>query len=206
MADTDYPRISKISTPHNSFLAIVEPPPSQLFCRFDRPSNSSCAGTRWRDTHGPSGPGRRHYLAHRAGQQMSPRTLQGIAIYTLVVAKALRLADRPGELVTRTEIEAEADRWVSRHPRPPAMREATVRGSGSPAMPLDGSLSSGVCNLQPRLQGGRHHVHQFPHDMLRQRGLSPLTVEYRCRQISRVPDADRRSRPAARCSDRRPGG
>ena len=40
---------------------------------------------------------------------MTPGTLRAIAVYTFVVAKALCMADRPGELVTRGEIEAAAD-------------------------------------------------------------------------------------------------
>ena len=57
---------------------------------------------------------------------MSPRTLRDIAIYTLAVAGALRLADRPDELITRAEIEAEADRWANRQPRPPMMRNTRL--------------------------------------------------------------------------------
>src|SRR4051794_31447927 len=77
-----------------------------------------------RQRNGPLAEERLRYLVDCAEQQMSPGTLRRIAIYTLVVAGALRLADRPGELVTRAEIEAEADRWANRHPKPPAMREA----------------------------------------------------------------------------------
>ena len=72
-----------------------------------------------RQRNGPLAEERLRYLAHCAEQQMAHRTLRRIAIYTLIVAKALRLADRPGELVTRAEIEAEADRWANRHPKPP---------------------------------------------------------------------------------------
>jgi hypothetical protein len=57
---------------------------------------------------------------------MSPRTLRDIAIYTLAVAGALRLADRPNELITRAEIEAEADRWANRQPGPPMMRDTRL--------------------------------------------------------------------------------
>ena len=48
-----------------------------------------------RQRNGPLAEERRRYLAHCADQQMAPRTLRGIAIYTLVIARALRLADRP---------------------------------------------------------------------------------------------------------------
>jgi integrase/recombinase XerD len=54
-----------------------------------------------RHRNGPLAEERRRYLAHCAEQQMSQRTLRRTATYTLIVAKALRLADRPGELVTR---------------------------------------------------------------------------------------------------------
>src|SRR5437879_12936787 len=76
-----------------------------------------------RQQNGPLAEERRRYLVHCAEQQMAPRTLRCIAIYTLVVAKALRLADRPDELLTRREIEAEADRWANRQPRPPRRGE-----------------------------------------------------------------------------------
>ena len=57
---------------------------------------------------------------------MAHRTLRCITIYTLIVAKALRLADRPGELISRAEIEAEADRWANREPKPPNMKAARL--------------------------------------------------------------------------------
>jgi integrase/recombinase XerD len=81
-----------------------------------------CPDALARQRHGPLAEERRRYLVHCAEQQMSPRTLRDIAIYTLAIAKALGLADRPDELVTRAEIEAEADRWANRRPKPPTSR------------------------------------------------------------------------------------
>ena len=72
---------------------------------------------RYRD--GPLAEERLRYLTFHAEQQMSLLTLQGIARYTLVVARALRLADRPGELITQHEIEVEAERWANRVPKWP---------------------------------------------------------------------------------------
>ena len=137
-----------------------------------------------RQRNGPLVEERRRYLAHCAEQQMSPRTLRGIAIYTLVVAKVLRLADRPGELVTRAEIEAEADRWANRHPRPPAMRQAhrswlRFTGYATRWLTFLGRLQ--LPPTTPRLYA--EHVDQFTDYMLRERGLAPLTAEYRCRDI-----------------------
>jgi site-specific recombinase XerD len=94
------------------------------------------------------------------------------------------LADRPGELVTRAEIEAEADRWANRHPRPPAMREthlSRLRFTGYATRWL-----AFLGRLQPPTAAPRpyaEHVAQFSDYMLRQRGLSPLTAEHRCRDI-----------------------
>ncbi len=66
------------------------------------------------------------YLAHCAALQMTPGALRVIAAYTLIIAKTLGLADRPGTLVTRAEIEAGADRYVKlssrRHPNRPEKR------------------------------------------------------------------------------------
>src|SRR5262249_22790976 len=61
---------------------------------------------------------RRLYLFHCAHQRMAPHTLSDIARFTLRVAEALRLAERPGEIITRSEIETEAERWVNRLPKP----------------------------------------------------------------------------------------
>jgi hypothetical protein len=75
-----------------------------------------------RQRNGPLVEERLRYLAHCAEQQMAHRTLRCIAIYTLIVAKALRLADRPAELISRAEIGAEATRWADREPKPPNMK------------------------------------------------------------------------------------
>ena len=92
-----------------------------------------------RQRNGPLAEERRRYLAHCAEQQMSRRTLRSIALYTLVVAKALRLAERPGEFITRAEIEAEADRWFNRRPEPARMRQnPPIEGLISRAMSFGG--------------------------------------------------------------------
>jgi hypothetical protein len=49
-----------------------------------------------RQRNGPLAEERCRYLVHCASQQLARRTLRCIAIYILIVAKALRLADRPG--------------------------------------------------------------------------------------------------------------
>src|SRR5438045_912503 len=66
---------------------------------------------------GPLAEERRRYLARCAEQQMPRSTLRTIAKYTLVITQALRLGERPGELITPAEIDAEADRWVRERPK-----------------------------------------------------------------------------------------
>jgi site-specific recombinase XerD len=137
-----------------------------------------------RQRNGPLAEERLRYLVHCAEQQMSRRTLRGIAIYTLIIAEALRLADRPGELVTRAEIEAGAGRWANRHPKPLSMRQphhSRLRFIGYAARWL-----TFLGRLQPPAAAPGPHAEQiaaFSDFMLRERGLSPLTVKYRCRDI-----------------------
>jgi len=147
-----------------------------------------------RQQNGPLAEERRRYLVHCAEQQMAHRTLRCIAIYTLIVADALRLADRPGDLISRIEIESEADRWANREPKPPIMRAARLswlRFSGHANRWL-----TFLGRLEPPVPAPRPYaanIDQFTDYMLRERGLSPRTVEYRCRTIheflSRVDEA-----------------
>jgi site-specific recombinase XerD len=137
-----------------------------------------------RQLSGPLADDRRRYLAHCAGQQMARRTLRGIAIYTLIVARDLRLADRPGERITRAEIEAAADRWAHRHPRPPIMRGtrlARLRFTGHATRWL-----AFLGRFQPPPPAPRPYadrVARFADYMLSERGLSPHTAAYRCRSV-----------------------
>ena len=66
-----------------------------------------------------------------------------LPIYTLVAANALRLAERPGELITREEIKAAADRWASRRSPQRSLTNREFRvAPDSPVTPRDGSPSS----------------------------------------------------------------
>ena len=138
-----------------------------------------------RQRHGPLFEERLRYLSHCAEQQMARRTLRVIAIYLLIVAKALRLADRPGELISRDEIEAAANRWANRRPKPPQMRSvrlAWLRFTGQATRWL-----TFLGRLQPLATATRPYadqVTQFGDFMLRERGLSPRTVDCRYRTVS----------------------
>jgi site-specific recombinase XerD len=137
-----------------------------------------------RHRNGPLAEERCRYLAHRAEQQASMLTLRGIAFYTLVVAKALRLADRPGELITREEIEVAAKRWAHRRAKPPTMRffDHAYRGFKGHALrwlTFLGRLQQPTSVQRPYAS----HVAQFTDYQLRERGLAPSTVAYGQRTI-----------------------
>lgn len=137
-----------------------------------------------RQRSGPLADERRRYLTHCADQQMAPRTLRGIAIFTLAVARYLRLDDRPGEPITRAKIEAAADRWGRRHPSPPVLRHprrARLRFTGCATRWL--TFLGRLAPPPPAPQPYADHVTRFTDYMRCERGLSLHTVAYRCRSI-----------------------
>src|SRR5438094_6125445 len=82
-----------------------------------------------RQRDGPLAAERRRYLAHCAKQQMAQDSLRKVAQLTLVITKALRLAERPAELIAQSEIDAEADRWVNR-PKPQRIEKLLLAFKG----------------------------------------------------------------------------
>jgi len=129
---------------------------------------------------GPLAEERRRFLAYCAEQQISWDVLRRIANYTLVIAKALRLAKRPGELITRAEIKAAADRWVNRRERLPRRRKnhrLAVRlftGHAIRWLTFLGRLQLPATVQQPYAD----QVTEFTNYMFRERGLSPQTIAY----------------------------
>jgi len=61
---------------------------------------------------GPMLEERLRYLSHLDEQGVARHGLQVRAYYLLVVAQCLRLAERPGEMISRGEIERQAHLWV----------------------------------------------------------------------------------------------
>ena len=125
---------------------------------------------------------------------MSRRTLRDIALYTLVVAEALRLAERPGESITRAEIEAEADRWFNRRPEPARKRQNRhlriyFTRPCRPWLTFLGRFQPSATVQQPYAD----HVTKFA-DSLRERGLSAQTVANSSRALhrflARIEEAD----------------
>jgi site-specific recombinase XerD len=149
---------------------------------FEQLFTCPCALIRQRD--GPLAEERRRYLLHCAQQQMASRTLGDIARYTLLAAKRLRLAGRPGERITRAEVEAAADGWVNRRPNSPPLprvRHAWLRFTRHATRWLSflGRLATPDIAPQPYADLLAH----FAAYMLHERGLSPQTIEHRRRII-----------------------
>ena len=135
---------------------------------------------RYRD--GPLAEERRRYLVHCAEQRMARSTLREIAIYTFGVAKALRLAERPGEFITSGEIKAAADCWVRR--RSPQRSLPTVSTAWRLFTRFATRWLSFLGRLQPVITASQPYLGQvtaFADHMRQERGLSPRTIEICCR-------------------------
>lgn len=137
-----------------------------------------------RHRNGPLSDERRRYLAHCAEQQMSMETLGQIARCTLIVARALHLADRPGELITRAEIVAEAHRWVKCRRRAQEVKNVPRElskfiGHAVRWLTFLGQFQPPAAVRQPYAD----LVAEFTDYMIQERGLSPRTVEYNSQQI-----------------------
>src|SRR5271165_2662351 len=138
---------------------------------FDQVFQSQRVLTRHRN--GPLVEERRRYLAYCAEQGMAPSTLQHVARYILVVAEALHLAERPCELITRTEIDAEADRRVDERQK---RRMLTFRFAAQATRWL---TFLGRLQLPAAVQSRyADHIAEFADYLVRERGLSPKTVAY----------------------------
>jgi len=145
------------------------------------------ARVRARHENGPLAEERRRFLAHCAEQQMSAGTLQNIASYTLLVANVLRLADRSGELITKDEVKAEAERRAHRQPKPQRKRplpcaRRNFRGHAIRWLTFLGRLQPCATVQQPYAK----QIAQFTDFQLRERGLSSQTVVHHSRTIQRL--------------------
>jgi site-specific recombinase XerD len=153
---------------------------------FDRLFTSPRGLARHRD--GPLAEERCRYLAHCAALRMTPGALRVIAAYTLSIAKTLRLADRPGELVTRAEIEAGADRYVRlssrRHPRRPKKRKGGFLWRSFKSYAVRWLTFLGRLQRQVVEQPYGDRVAQFADHLRQERGLAPLTIAYSKRTLS----------------------
>jgi len=137
-----------------------------------------------RHRNGPLAEERCRYLAHCAAQQMAVLTLRGIAVYTLIVAKALRLADRPGDLITVEELETGAKRWARIHCKARKQRvieraRQNVKRHGLRFLQFIGRLQASMPARPPYAD----RIDEFSDYQLRERGLSLNTIEHHRRTL-----------------------
>ena len=122
---------------------------------------------------------RGQYPNHCAAQGMSRSTLREKARLLLSIAECLRLDESPDAIISLPEIEAAATRWLRRnrlegtqakHPQRHFIAEASrsltfLNRLGTPPKP------ERACDAM---------LGEFRRFMRDDRGLSPITVEYRC--------------------------
>ena len=130
---------------------------------------------------GPLVEERRAYLAQLAEQGFSIRKLVVRARYLLVVAEYLQLTQRPDDVIGRNEIERNAKAWANRKPRPRTFKD------GHESRAAFRSVATGWLQFLGRLQtpevstGAEDSlITEFSDYMLRERGLSSVTVRGRC--------------------------
>jgi integrase/recombinase XerD len=136
-----------------------------------------CSGTLARQMSAPLVYERVEYLNHCAAQGMSRKTLRAKARLILSIAEFLRLADRPYDRISLAEIEIAAKRW-SRH-----------RHSLRPQRNFITEASRWLAFLNrldtpPKPETAcEKMLAEFRRFMRDDRGLSPITVEYRCSSV-----------------------
>ncbi len=129
-----------------------------------------------RQRNGPLAEERLRYLSHCAEQQMSHRTLRGIARYTLLAAEFLHLAKRSGEAISRHEVEIKVDRWLARRSRRSTAQQIRLLGVDFKSHVIRWLAFLG--RLQPATrvrQPYAAHIATFL-DLARERNLSLQTI------------------------------
>jgi site-specific recombinase XerD len=135
-----------------------------------------------RHCHSPLAEERRRYLVHCAALGMAHNTLHQIAIYLLIITKALRLGDRPDDLISPAEIEASAIRRAKRRNKPSLNNRKRRCGCSfithaTHWLQFLGRLQRPVIAPRPYTDC----VTAFADYMRWERGFAPTTVTRRCR-------------------------
>jgi len=141
---------------------------------------------------GPLAEERQRFLSHRADEGIRPNGLRVLAYYLLACTRSLRLADRPGEMITHEEVEEQATLWANRNSQAPNMRNIKGRHSSR------GEFLRHACawlrfigRLQmPTAPPGpcAEQLAAFANFLRCDKGLHPATVQVRCRAVRRLLD------------------
>ena len=130
---------------------------------------------------GPLAEERVRYLTHLAGQGMARRTLRVVAYYLLAVAQYLRLAARPGEVISYAEIEENAAAWASRslsppHPKGTGRARERFLWNATQWLQFLGRFQPAAAPPSPYAE----RIADFADFMRREKGLAPATITARC--------------------------
>lgn len=127
---------------------------------------------------------RRRYLTRCAEQGMSKGTLRVKARLLMSITRYLRLADRPNDTISIQEIERAAGRWGRYNwPSPKSSHAKLSReyfiAQATGWLPF---LDRFKIPSKP-VRAYDQMLVEFGSFMKAERGLSPVTVEYRCRSV-----------------------
>jgi len=131
---------------------------------------------------------RLRYLSHLAEQGVARHRLQVRAYYLLVIAQCLRLAGRPGEVISRGEIERQAHLWAKQ----PGPRK--VIGSKWQRVRFVRQATQWLqfCGrLQPLLDTPHRYaamIAAFADSLGREKGLAPSTIRACCSMVRKILD------------------
>lgn len=128
---------------------------------------------------GPLSEERLAYIANCTQLEMSLDSIRRLACYLLNIANWLRLKDRPGERISRSEIDAEAERWVSRKSKarsPMNAHRLRVKFKGHAIRWL--TFADRLVPIITEERASTKLVALFTDYLCDERGLSAATIEY----------------------------
>lgn len=127
---------------------------------------------------------RHQYLAHCAEQGASKHVLRHKARLLLSITKYLRLADRPDQAISIQEIERAASRWANHNWPSPKSAHAKVSRDYFITQAAGWLTFLNRLKIAPKpVEVYDQMLADFTNFMKVDRGLSPITVEYRCRSV-----------------------
>ena len=131
----------------------------------------------------PLAESRLRYLSHCAEDGSAPRTLRKIAAHQLVIMDCLDLGS--GSEVRPEQIEAAAERWISRQPAYHSQKHARASrvcfiAQAKHWLAFMGRLYLPTAPAQSHVQ----LIAEFATYMGQERGLSPLTIHTRCGRVA----------------------